>query len=86
MQKIQERLKNETEGKTKTRFMVTDKWERKEYIDKMHGTLACDVLKIRLNMWNLKMNYKKNDADLLCPKCLIEEDTTEHVLNYATQR
>ena len=29
IQKIRERIKTETEGKTKARFMQTDKWERK---------------------------------------------------------
>ena len=78
--KIRERLQKEIEGKTKTRMMQRDKWERKAYINEMSGNMALQVIKIRLNMWPLKANYKKENADRICPKCQEHEDTTEHVV------
>ena len=46
----------------------------------MQGDIAKDIIKIRLQMWDLKKNYKNEEEEPLCPLCEIEEDTTEHVL------
>ena len=35
---------------------------------------------IRLHMWEVRMNYKKDSENVMCPICNKEEDTTEHVL------
>ena len=78
---MKERLMKEMRDKTKSRIVREDVWGRKEYINKHEGWISIEALKIRLNMWQLKMNYKKNeDQDLKCPRCKIKEDTTEHVL------
>ena len=68
--------------KTKTRTIKDDKWERKKYIEQCKGDIVKDIIKIRLHMWDLKKNYKKEEEQPLCPLCEIEEDTTEHVLRY----
>ena len=36
------------------------------------------MLKIRLHMWELKGNYRKNGLDSRCPMCRSEKDTAEH--------
>ena len=68
--------------KTKTRTIKDDKWERKKYREQCKGDIVKDIIKIRLHMWDLKKNYKKEEEQPLCPLCEIEEDTTEHVLRY----
>ena len=40
---------------------------------------SVDIIRIRLHMWDLKKNYKKEEEQPLCPLCEIEEDTKEHV-------
>ena len=75
-----ERLQSDTINKTKSRFVHGNKWERKEYFTQLEGWIAKDVIRIRLNMWPLKMNYKKNEQDLKCIKCGAHDDSTEHVL------
>ena len=77
---MEKRLRQEMENKTKSRFVQNDKWEKKKYIDELDGWIAIDVLKIRLNMWPLKMNYKKSNEESLCPKCNLHDDTTEHIV------
>ena len=64
----------------KTRTIKDDKWERKKYIEQCKGDIVKDIIKIRLHMWDLKKNYKKEEEQPLCPLCEIEEDTREHVL------
>ena len=66
--------------KTKTRTIKDDKWERKKYIEQCKGDIVKDIIKIRLHMWDLKKNYKKEEEQPLCPLSEIEEDTTEYVL------
>ena len=66
--------------KIKARTIKDDKWERKEYTEQCKGDVVKDIIKIRLYMWDLKKNYKKEEEQPLCPLCKIEEDTTEHVL------
>ena len=83
--KIQEQLQHEMENKTKSRTICKDQWKRKEYIEICKGDIAKDVMKIRLHMWDLKMNYKRKDEENMCPLCNKAEDTTEHVLECAKQ-
>ena len=61
-------------------MLQRDEWQRKGYINEMTGDMAVQVMKIRLNMWPLKSNYKKKNAETACPKCKENEDNTEHVL------
>ena len=77
--RIEERLKREMEGKTKSRTIKEDKWKMKEYILNCNGEDARDML-IRLHMWEVQMNYKKETESVMCPLCERKEDTTEHVI------
>ena len=51
--KIEERLKREMEGKTKSRTIKEDKWKMKEYILNCNGEYATDIMLIRLHMWEV---------------------------------
>ena len=37
-------------------------------------------MKIKLHMWNIKCNYKRNESDTACYLCRKEKSTTEHVM------
>ena len=39
-----------------------------------------DVIKIRLHMWQVNCNYKRDNTDTKCPLYQKSEDTAEHVL------
>ena len=58
----------------------TKEKERKIYIEQCKGVTVKDIIKIKLHMWDLKKNYKKEGEQLLYPLYEIEEDTKEHVL------
>ena len=45
---IEERLKRETEGKTKSRTIKEDKWKMKDYILNCNGEDARDIMLINL--------------------------------------
>ena len=76
----QNRLKKEMEGKTKSRAIKEDKWKMKEYILNCNGEDARDIMMIRLHMWEVQMNHKKETESVLCPLCERKEDRTEHVI------
>ena len=46
--KVNERLKKEMFGKSKSRFIMGDQWRRKKYLKEQRGNLAITILKIRL--------------------------------------
>ena len=77
---IEERTKQEMANKTKARTIVEDKWERKKYLQECDSDTIKDVIKIRLHMWQVNCNYKRDNTDTKCPLCQKSEDTTEHVL------
>ena len=78
---IGERTKREMANKTKTRTIVEDKWERKKYLQECDSDTIKDVIKIRLYMWQVNSNYKRDNTDTKCPLCKKSEDTTQHVLD-----
>ena len=56
-------------------------WRLKCIVKEMYSQrYSVDIIRIRLHMWDLKKNYKKEEEQPLCPLCEIEEDTKEHVL------
>ena len=77
---IEERTKQEMTNKTKARTIIEDKWERKKYLQECDSETIKDVIKIRLHMWQVNCNYKRDNTDTKRPLCKILEDTTEHVL------
>ena len=83
MSNSQERMTqiiNENRG-TKMRFIDKEPLQMKEYIVHGGGTSAIQTLKTRLNMHRVYGNFKGGyEIPRLCPHCLLEEDTTEHLL------
>ena len=63
---------------TKLRF--TNSNGRQEYVDKCSMEQVKKIMRIRLNMIELKSNFKGKYKDTLCPACEAEAETTEHVL------
>ena len=84
LKRIEIRLKAEMDGKTKSRFIVNRKFKRKGYIFKETGNTALQILRIRLNMFPTKSNFKANQESFACPKCSSQDDTTEHVVECYT--
>ena len=76
----EERTKQEMANKTKARAIVEDKWKRKKYLQECDSDTIKDVIKIRLHMWQVNCNYKRDNTDTKCPLRQKSEDTTEHVL------
>ena len=70
-------MKQSSQEKTKLRFIKKEVFERSEYIDKAHSVLSYQILKTRLNMQDLSSNFGSKDK---CSLCLLEEESTEHVL------
>ena len=79
-EKIQRRLSEESTSHSKLRFIDKDKFGRKAYLEKCHSSIAYQILKIRLNMENVKCNFKGQHINLLCDICKRKEETTEHAL------
>ena len=77
---IKERTKQEMINKAKTRPIVEDKRDRKKYLQECDSDTIKDVIKIRLHMWQVNWNYKRDKIDTKCPLSKKSEDTTEHVL------
>ena len=81
-EKIQKEARNKLQrycNRTKMRIVETKKWEKKEYIQKGNEALRQKIFRIRLNMRNLKGNYRnKFGDDLIRPLRHAEEDMTEH--------
>ena len=67
-------------NKTKARTITEDKWERKKYLQECDSKTIKGAIKIRLHMWRVSCNCKRDNTDTKCPLCKKSEDTTEHVL------
>ena len=78
--KIKKRLQEEMRDKTKCRTIKDDIWDRKKKIEQCKGDIVKDIIKIKLHMQDLKMNYRKEEEQPLRPLCKTEDDTTDHVL------
>ena len=63
--------------KTKMRFCKNTK--KKAYIESLGYTEARLVMKVRLNMIEVRNNYKNQYEDRTCTLCKTETDTTEHI-------
>ena len=62
--------------KTKTRFVKNGKFEMKEYIKHKKGPT---LLKLKLNMSDLKANYKGKYDNTSCRRCGLHEENIEHL-------
>ena len=80
--KMQSHVAKEIEEKmnesTKLRF-IKDFGEKK-YVAQLSMKEVKKILEIRLNMIELKCNFKGKYTDTTCPACNLEDETTEHVL------
>ena len=85
VKKINLRLKEKMEGKTKSRFVIKETFgAAKEYINNYSAHNVIDILKIRLNMMETKSNFKSKYNNWDCPKCRSHQDTTEHIVECFT--
>ena len=64
---------------TKSRFIR--KFGQKSYITDLDKVNVRKVLYFRLNMVELKENFKGKNGDGLCPMCNSELDTSEHIFD-----
>jgi len=78
--KIQRRLSEESTSHSKLRFIDKEKCGRKAYLEKCHSSIAYQILKIRLNIENVKCNFKGQHNNLLCDMCKRREEATENAL------
>ena len=75
---VEKELMNKKEDMTKLRF--TQSFEKQSYIKDCPMAKVKKIMKLKLNMVDLKANFKGKYRDVLCPACGVEEETTEHVL------
>ena len=66
------------EKMTKLRF--TRSFEKQDYIKDCPMNKVKKIMKLKLNMTELKANFKGKYRDIICPACGVEEETTEHAL------
>ena len=65
------------------KIMYSDhKWVAKKEIGRIDkdSDIKKDLIKIRLQMWQRNTNYKRNNAEAICPFCKKSENSTEHLL------
>ena len=70
----------EKEAKTKTKLRFTTTFGRQDYTKECRMEEVKMIMKIRLNMVELKANFRGKYKDNLCPACKQTEETTEHVI------
>ena len=71
-------IQNEAKEKSKLRFF--NNAQKKNYINQLGYHETKIILKLKLNMIELKCNYKsKDNTNMKCNLCKIENDTTEHL-------
>ena len=75
---VVEEMKQHRERMKKLRF--TKQFKRQEYIEKCSMKKVKKIMKLRLNMIELKDNFKGKYEDKICPACRMENETTEHVM------
>ena len=78
-ERLDQHIKKEAKERTKLRFCSN--FKRKSYT--LTGNLSFNdiksIMKLRLNMLELKSNYKGNNKNETCDLCKTEKDTTEHI-------
>ena len=76
--KVVDQLKREKLTKTKLRWINPGKTQ--QYIEKCSLQEASEIIRLRLHMTKILANYGGGT----CRKCLSHEETTEHVVQCAT--
>ena len=67
------------EAKVKTKLRFCSDFKRKQYVNVLGYNEAKSMLKLKLNMTELKSNYKGQKSDQKCNLCKTNNDTTEHL-------
>ena len=75
---VKKEMEEQKSSMTKLRFTNTN--GRQEYVEKCKMEQVKKVMKVRLNMTELKGNFKGKYENTICPACEAEEETTEHVI------
>ena len=75
---VEKELMGQREKMTKLRF--TQSFQKQDYIRDCPMIKVKKIMKLKLNMVELKTNFKGKYRDACCPACEVEEETTEHVL------
>ena len=81
---VAEEMKEHQQKMTKLRF--TEKFGRQEYVKVCSMGKVKKIMEMRLNMIELKANFKGKYTDVLCPACGVHEETTEHVIRCTEYR
>ena len=81
-EKIEELVKKklEEEGKKMTKLRFAKSFARQNYLDECRMEEVKKIMKLRLNMVELKANFKGKYENTMCPACNKAEETTEHVI------
>ena len=73
---VEEEIRQNIKKMKKLRFL--QKFEKQEYIRSCKMEEVKKIMKVRLNMVELKANFRGKYEDTTCPACNEEEETTEH--------
>ena len=66
----------------KTKHLWYSKLGIQPYVTGLDPRTACSVFKARLNMYEIKANFKKMyESDFSCHFCKIEDETFEHIFS-----
>ena len=75
---VGDEMEQQSTEMSKLRF--TKKFEQQEYVGQYRLEKVKKIMQMRLNMTDLKANFKGKYDDTKCPACKVEEETTEHVI------
>ena len=78
--KLEEELKQQYQLKTKLRFLRDKPFQREDYLNEATAKQCQQIMELRLNMLDVKNNYKGQYEDEICVGCFEEPETTEHFL------
>ena len=78
--KIEKDLQKQYQIKTKLRFLKGKQFKQEQYFKAANADQCKAIMEIRLNMMDLKMNFKGMYDDTKCTGCFAHEETTEHFL------
>ena len=78
---VRKKLISQIEGKlssagSKSRFIM--KFGQKPYLTSFNKAITKVILNLRLNMLEIRDNFKNSGTENVCPMCLDEKDSTEH--------
>ena len=71
-------IRAKCEESTKSRTVRRGAYEVKEYFRALPIKVSKEILKYRLHMVNIPLNFKNSWSDLKCPLCMEQQGNTEH--------